>query len=293
MQHLFALSTLRMRRGLLIACASALVLAATSAVAGAGDSYIIVASTTSTQNSGLLDAILPEFKQATGFEARVVAVGTGAALDMGRRCDADVELVHAPAAEQQFVAQGYGLKRHPVMYNDFVIVGPASDPAGINGMDSAAKALAAIAEAKSAFASRGDDSGTNKKELSLWSKAGVDPTSASGKWYRETGSGMGATLNTARGMDAYALADRGTWISFNNRGDLKVLVEGDQALFNPYSVIRINPAKCPDINVAGGKAFVAWLTGKAGQKAVADYRLKGQQLFHPSAGDGAGEDEVH
>ena len=283
MKFPFSASPLHARHGLLIACFWTLVFAAIPVVAAAADNYIIVASTTSTQNSGLLDAILPEFKQATGVEARVVAVGTGAALDMGRRCDADVELVHAPAAEKQFVAQGYGLKRHPVMYNDFVIVGPASDPAGINGMDSAAKALAAIAKTKSAFASRGDDSGTNKKELSLWSKAGVDPTSASGTWYRETGSGMGATLNTARGMDAYALADRGTWISFNNRGDLKILVQGDQALFNPYSVMRINPEKCPDINVAGGKAFIAWLTGEAGQKAVAEYRLKGQQLFHPSA----------
>jgi tungstate transport system substrate-binding protein len=279
----FSISAVRVRGGLLIACALALAFAATSVGAAAADNHIIVASTTSTQNSGLLDAILPEFKQATGVEARVVAVGTGAALDMGRRCDADVELVHAPAAEKQFVAQGYGLKRHPVMYNDFVIVGPASDPAGIGGMDSAAKALLAIAKSRSTFASRGDDSGTNKKELSLWSKAGVDPTSASGKWYRETGSGMGATLNTARGMDAYALADRGTWISFNNRGDLKILVQGDKALFNPYSVMRVNPEKCPDINVAGGKAFVAWLTGKAGQTAIAAYRLKGEQLFHPSA----------
>ncbi len=281
----FSPPTPRAGRGLLLACALALVLAATAGVASAAAGHIIVASTTSTQNSGLLDAILPEFRQATGVEARVVAVGTGAALDMGRRCDADVELVHAPAAEKKFVAQGYGLKRHPVMYNDFVIVGPASDPAGIKGMPSAAKALAAIAKSKSAFASRADDSGTNKKELSLWAKAGVNPISASGKWYRETGSGMGATLNTARAMNAYALADRGTWISFNNRGDLKILVEGDKALFNPYSVMRINPAKCPRVNVAGGEAFVTWLTGNAGQKAIADYRLKGEQLFHPSANE--------
>lgn len=269
--------------GLVTSCALALALTATAGIASAVDGHIIVASTTSTQNSGLLDAILPEFKQATGVEARVVAVGTGAALDMGRRCDADVELVHAPAAEKKFVAEGYGLKRHAVMYNDFVIVGPASDPAGIQNMEDAAKALAAIAKSKSAFASRADDSGTNKKELSLWAEAGVNPISASGKWYRETGSGMGATLNTARAMDAYALADRGTWISFNNRGDLKILVEGDKALFNPYSVMRINPEKCPKINVAGGEAFVAWITGEAGQKAIADYRLKGEQLFHPSA----------
>ena len=267
----------------MIACTLPLVVIATTAVASANHGYIIVASTTSTQNSGLLDAILPQFRQATGVEARVVAVGTGAALDMGRRCDADVELVHAPAAEKKFVAEGWGLKRHPVMYNDFVIVGPASDPAGIKGMPSAVMALAAIARSKSPFASRGDDSGTNKKELSLWSETGVNPTRASGKWYRETGSGMGATLNTARAMHAYVLADRGTWISFNNRGGLKILVQGDKALFNPYSVMRINPGKCPKVNVAGGKAFVAWLTGNAGQKAVADYRLKGQQLFHPSA----------
>lgn len=285
MKFSFSPSTPRAGLGFLIACALALVLTATAMVASAADDHIIVASTTSTQNSGLLDAILPEFQKASGVEARVVAVGTGAALDMGRRCDADVELVHAPAAEKKFVAQGYGLKRHSVMYNDFVIVGPASDPAGIKGMDSAAKALATIAKSKSPFTSRGDDSGTNKKELSLWSKAGVDPTSASGKWYRETGSGMGATLNTTRGMNAYTLADRGTWISFNNRGDLTILVQGDKALFNPYSVMRINPKKCPDVNAAGGKAFVAWITGKAGQKAVADYRLKGQQLFHPSANE--------
>lgn len=273
----------RTRSGLLIACTLAVALIATAGAASAAGDHIIVASTTSTQNSGLLDAILPEFRKATGVEARVVAVGTGAALDLGRRCDADVELVHAPAAEKKFVAQGYGLKRHPVMYNDFVIVGPASDPAGIKGMDSASRALAAIARSRSAFTSRGDDSGTNKKERSLWAKAGVDPSSASGQWYRETGSGMGATLNTTRAMNAYALADRGTWISFNNRGDLTILVQGDKALFNPYSVMRINPEKCPNVNVAGGKAFIAWLTGKAGQKAVADYRLKGQQLFHPSA----------
>ncbi|MEO5813203.1 MAG: substrate-binding domain-containing protein [Rhodanobacter sp.] len=281
----FSLSppTPRARLGWVIAGVVTIALAATAGAASAADGHIIVASTTSTQNSGLLDAILPEFRQATGVEARVVAVGTGAALDMGRRCDADVELVHAPAAEKKFVAEGFGLKRHPVMYNDFVIVGPASDPAGIKGMDSAAKALAAIAKSKSPFTSRGDDSGTNKKELSLWSAAAVDPTKASGEWYRETGSGMGATLNTARAMDAYALADRGTWISFNNRGDLKIQVEGDKALFNPYSVMRINPAKCPKVNVAGGEAFVAWITGKAGQKAIAGYRLKGEQLFHPSA----------
>ena len=269
--------------GLMIACTLSLVMIATTAVASANHGYIIVASTTSTQNSGLLDAILPQFRQATGVEARVVAVGTGAALDMGRRCDADVELVHAPAAEKKFVAEGWGLKRHPVMYNDFVIVGPASDPAGIKGMPSAVMALAAIARSKSPFASRGDDSGTNKKELSLWSETGVNPARASGTWYRETGSGMGATLNTARAMHAYVLADRGTWISFNNRGGLTILVQGDKALFNPYSVMRINPGKCPKVNVAGGRAFVAWLTGNAGQKAVADYRLKGQQLFHPSA----------
>jgi tungstate transport system substrate-binding protein len=265
------------------ACILAWVLAAAAGVASAANDHIIIASTTSTQNSGLLDAILPEFSKATGVEARVVAVGTGAALNMGRRCDADVELVHAPAAERKFVAEGYGLKRHAVMYNDFVIVGPASDPAGIEGMDSPIQALAAIARSRSAFASRGDDSGTNKKELSLWSKAGVNPTLASGTWYRETGSGMGATLNTTRAMNAYTLADRGSWISFNNRGDLKILVQGAQDLFNPYSVIRVNPARCPSVNVAGGKAFVAWLTGKAGQKAIAEYRLDGQQLFHPSA----------
>lgn len=259
--------------------------ATASSAATAADTHIIVASTTSTQNSGLFDDILPTFQKATGVEARVVAVGTGAALDMGRRCDADVVFVHAPAAEKKFVADDYGVKRHAVMHNDFIIVGPAPDPANIKDMDNAANALARIAESKATFTSRGDDSGTNKKELSLWSKAGVDPSDASGTWYRETGSGMGATLNTTRAMNAYTLADRGTWISFNNRGDLEILVEGDAALFNPYGVMRVNPKKCSDVNVAGGKAFVEWITGEAGQQAIADYRLKDQQLFYPDANE--------
>jgi len=272
------------------ATASALLLAVVTATASSGamaaGDHIIVASTTSTQNSGLFDGILPTFQKATGVEARVVAVGTGAALDMGRRCDAAIVFVHAPAAEKRFVADGYGVKRHAVMHNDFVIVGPTSDPADIQGMDNAADALARIAESQATFTSRGDDSGTNKKELSLWSKAGVDPSDASGTWYRETGAGMGATLNTTRAMNAYTLADRGTWISFNNRGDLEILVEGDKALFNPYGVMRVNPEKCPNVNIAGGKAFVEWITGEAGQQAIADFRLKDQQLFHPDASDG-------
>ncbi len=256
-----------------------------SGAAPAADRYIVVASTTSTQNSGLFDYLLPAFENKSGIDVRVVAVGTGAALDMARRCDADVVLVHAPNAEKRFVAEGHGVERYPVMYNDFIIVGPENDPGGIRSMQDASKALAMIASAEAVFVSRGDDSGTNKKELLLWRQAGVDPLDDSGTWYRETGSGMGATLNTAQAMRGYTLADRGTWISFNNRGNLEMLVEGDPALYNPYGVIMVNPEKCPSVKADAAGNFIDWLRSAAGQQHIADFRLKGQQLFIPDAAD--------
>src|SRR5699024_2559627 len=240
---------------------------------------------TSTENSGLFDYMLPQFEQDTGIEVRVTAVGTGAALDMGRRCDTDALLVHAKQAELQYVDDGYGVERHDVMYNDFIIVRPASDPAGIGGMDDAAQALATIAQDEDVFLSRGDDSGTNKKELSLWDAAGVDPLPASGEWYRETGDGMGATLNTAQAMAGYTLTDRGTWISFKNKGELEVLVEGDERLFNQYGVMLINPERCPQASTAAAREFSDWLISDRGQDVIASYRLQGKQLFHPNADD--------
>ncbi len=267
----------RLRTGL-----AALLLAATPVVAAADD-VITVASTTSTEASGLFGHILPGFEDETGLDVRVVAVGTGQALEIARRGDADVLFVHHKPSEREFVANGFGVERHPVMYNDFILVGPGADPAGIDGMSDAPAALGAIAEAEAPFASRGDNSGTNKKELELWSAAGVDPQDASGDWYRETGSGMGKTLNTAAAMDAYALADRGTWISFNNRRDLELLVEGDERLFNPYGVILVNPKRHEHVNAEDGRRFIDWLTSPEGQEAIASFRLKGQQLFHPNA----------
>ena len=259
-----------------------------TAVAGpsvAGERYITVASTTSTEASGLFDYLLPRFERRTGIEVRVVAVGTGQAIAIARRGDADVLFVHHEPSERAFVANGHGVKRHPVMYNDFIVVGPTGDPAGIEGMDRAAPALAAVARAEALFASRGDDSGTHKKEMELWQAAGIDPTAAGGNWYRETGSGMGRTLNTAAAMDAYTLADRGTWISFDNRRDLELLVEGDPALFNPYGAILVSPEQHPHVKAEMGRRFIAWLISDAGQDAIAAYRLRGQQLFHPAAGD--------
>jgi tungstate transport system substrate-binding protein len=249
----------------------------------AQDQFIIVQSTTSTEASGLFGHILPKFQEQTGIEARVVAVGTGQALKNAQNCDGDVLFVHAKPDEEKFVDAGYGVERFDVMYNDFVIVGPAADPAKIGGMSDASEALQTVALAKAPFASRGDDSGTHKKELSLWQEAGVDPAAASGDWYRETGSGMGATLNTAVGMDAYALTDRGTWISFENQGDFEVLVEGDDALFNQYGVIRVSPEHCPNVKTEPAQQFVDWITGPEGQQAIADYQLNGQQLFFPNA----------
>ena len=253
-----------------------------SPLASAADS-IVVQSTTSTQNSGLFDYMLPKFTAKTGIQVKVVAVGTGQALKNARNGDGDVLLVHAKPAEEKFVADGYGVKRSDLMYNDFVIVGPKSDPAGIRGGKDAIAALTKLAQTKSPFASRGDDSGTNKKELRLWKETGISPEKASGDWYRETGSGMGATLNTAAGMGAYTMSDRATWIAFKNKGDLEILVEGDKRLFNQYGVILVNPKKYPHVNVKAGQAFIDWLLSKEGQAVIASYKLNGQQLFFPNA----------
>lgn len=253
-----------------------------SAVQAAGKS-IFVQSTTSTANSGLYDHLLPRFEAETGIKAHVVAVGTGQAIRNARNCDGDVLLVHSKPAEQRFVADGFGVKRLDLMYNDFVIVGPEADPAKIAGMTEVTGALQKIAGVAAPFASRGDDSGTHKKELALWNAAGIDPAPASGKWYRSTGSGMGATLNVAVGMGAYALTDRATWINFNNKNDFKILTEGDKAMFNQYGVVLVDRAKCPDAKAELGQIFIDWLVGPAGQAHIASHKIAGQQLFFPNA----------
>ena len=257
-------------------------LAAMTSTALAAD-VIILQSTTSTQNSGLLDHLLPMFEKKTGVKVKVGAVRTGQALKNARNGDGDVLLVHARDAELKFVREGWGVDRRDVMYNDFVIVCPKSDPAGIRGMRNAVAALKNIARKKVPFASRGDDSGTNRKELKLWKAAGIDPRKESGKWYRETGSGMGATLNVAAGMGACTLTDRGTWIAFRNKGDLEVMVQGDPALFNQYGVMLVNPKIHPHVKEKPARAFIDWLTGPEGQKAIAGYRVNGRQLFFPNA----------
>lgn len=244
--------------------------------------FITVASTTSTEQSGLFKHLLPQFTEKTGIEVRVVAVGTGQALKIGERGDADVVFVHAKSAEEDFVAKGFGVDRSDVMYNDFVLVGPKGDPAGITGSGDAVKALQAIAEKKAPFVSRGDDSGTHKAELDLWKLAALDPK-ADGNWYRETGSGMGPALNTAAGMDAYILADRGTWLSFKNRGDLAILVEGDDRLFNQYGIILVNPTRHAHVKEKEARAFIDWVVSPEGQAAIADYKIEGEQLFFPNA----------
>ena len=249
--------------------------------------FIVVQSTTSTRNSGLLDHLLPRFTAESGIEVRVVAVGTGQALRNARNGDADVLLVHAKPAEEAFVAAGFGVERFDLMYNDFVIVGPASDPAAVAGANDAVASLVAIARAGAAFASRGDDSGTHRKELELWSETEVDTASASGGWYRETGSGMGATLNAAVGMNAYTLTDRATWIAFGNKGDFAIHVEGDARLFNQYGVILVNPRMHPHVKAAAGRAFIDWMLGPEGQSAIASFRIGDRQLFFPNAGRGA------
>ena len=250
---------------------------------GAEPRFITLASTTSTENSGLLAHLLPRFLAATGIEVRVVAVGTGQALRIARNGDADVLLVHHRPSEEAFVAEGHGVARHEVMINDYVIGGPRADPAGIADNSSAVAAFAQIAAAQAPFVSRGDDSGTHKKELALWAAAGIDPASASGTWYREVGAGMGATLNIAAAMPAYLLSDRSTWVSFRNKGHLMLLVEGDPPLFNPYGVILVNPDRHPHVKAAEGQAFIDWMLSDEGQSAIASFRVDGQQLFFPRA----------
>jgi tungstate transport system substrate-binding protein len=250
----------------------------------AADRFITVASTTSTEQSGLFKHLLPIFQQKSGVEVRVVAVGTGQAIKLAEKGDADVLFVHHKPSEEKFVAEGWSAKRLAVMYNDFVVVGPASDPAKIAGTKDTTAAFKKIAEAKAPFASRGDKSGTHLAEMAFWKEAGVDATAASGQWYRETGSGMGPTLNTAAGMNAYALADRGTWLSFTNRQDLRVVVEGDPKLFNQYGVMLVAKTRHGHVKDADGQIFVDWLVSPEGQKAIADYKIGGQQLFFPNAG---------
>ena len=244
---------------------------------------IIVQSTTSTQNSGLFDFILPQFESQTGISVKVVAVGTGQALKNGRNGDGDVLLVHAKSAEEEFVARGFGVERFDVMYNDFVIIGPKHDPATLAGTSDIVDAMKKISSSKSLFASRGDDSGTHKKERQLWQLAAIDVMSQSGNWYRETGSGMGATLNIAVGMGAYTLCDRATWIAFGNKTTMAILSEGDALLFNQYGVMLVNPANHPHVKHQFGRVFMDWLTGIKGQAAIANYRLEGKQLFFPNA----------
>jgi len=249
----------------------------------AAERFITVASTTSTENSGLFGHLLPLFTARTGIEVRVVAVGTGQAIKLARNGDADVLFVHHKPSEEKFVAEGFGVKRYDVMYNDFVLVGPKADPAGIRGMKDVAAALKKIAAAEAPFASRGDDSGTHKKERALWRAAGIDVAAVSGTWYRETGAGMGATLNTAAAMNAYTLSDRGTWLAFANKADLDILVAGDTRLFNPYGVTLVNPARHPHVKAEDGQAFIDWLISPEGQAAIAAFRVGGQQLFFPNA----------
>lgn len=259
------------------------ILAVAAVSTSAAERFITVASTTSTQNSGLFDYMLPKFQQKTGIEVRVVAVGTGQAIRNARNGDADVLFVHHKPSEEKFVAEGFGVKRSDVMYNDFVLLGPNGDPAGVRGMKDIAAALVKIAGGKSVFASRGDDSGTHKKELSLWKTAGIDVKAASGGWYRETGSGMGATLNAASGMAGYVLSDRATWLNFGNKGDLAILVEGDERLFNQYGIILVNPAKHKHVKEADGQQFVDWVLSPEGQKVIAEYQINGNQAFFPNA----------
>jgi len=271
------------RRMLIAAVAAAAVLS--GAPVSAQDKSIVVSSTTSTQDSGLFGYILPLFKQKTGIEVKVIAQGTGQALDTGRRGDADVVFVHAKSAEEKFLAEGQGVKRYPVMYNDFVLIGPKSDPAGIKGMKDVGAALKAIMAKGAPFISRGDRSGTHIAEINLWKASGIDIEKEKGPWYKSIGQGMGAALNTASASNAYVLADRGTWLSFKNRGELVIAVEGDKRLFNQYGVMLVNPAKHPNVKKDLGQQFIDWLVSPEGQKAIASYKIDGQQLFYPNASD--------
>jgi len=271
-----------LRRRVVLLGALAAAMASAAPPAWSQDRFIVMASTTSTEQSGLFGHLLPLFKQATGVDVRVVAVGTGQALDMARRGDADVVFVHDTAAEEKFVAEGFSVKRWPVMYNDFVVVGPASDPAKIKGNDIAA-ALAKLNASAAPFISRGDKSGTHAAELRLWQAAGIDLAKAKPAGYKECGCGMGPALNMGSSSNAYVLSDRGTWLSFKNRGDLAILVEGDKRLFNQYGVMVVNPAKHPHVKSALAQQFADWVVSAAGQQAIADYKINGQQLFFPNA----------
>jgi len=252
-------------------------------LANANGNSLLLQSTTSTANSGLYDYLLPLYEEDSGIKVNVVAVGTGQAIRNAQNCDADVLLVHAKSAEEKFVAKGYGVERFDLMYNDFVIVGPANDPAELKPGKNVTEAMQSIAASGSLFASRGDDSGTHKKELSLWEASGIDIQNSDINWYRSTGSGMGATLNTSVGLSAYTLTDRATWISFKNKADFSIAVEGDPALFNQYGVIMVNPEKCPSVNAVAGQAFIKWLRSAETQTAIANYTMNGQQLFFPNA----------
>jgi tungstate transport system substrate-binding protein len=253
--------------------------------ASAQEKFITVASTTSTEQSGLFGYLLPIYERQTGVKVRVVALGTGQALDVARRGDADVVFVHARAAEEKFLAEGQGVKRYPVMYNDFVLIGPQGDPARIGGSKDILAALRRVEAAQAPFVSRGDRSGTHMAELDLWKAAAVDIDRRKGPWYRDTGQGMGPALNTAASMGAYVLADRGTWLAFKNRGDLRILVEGDKRLFNQYGVMLVNPEKHPNVKKQLGQQFIDWLVSPTGQKAIAAYQIGGEQLFYPNAAD--------
>jgi len=270
-------------RHALVALALGAVMAATPALAQ--DKSIVVASTTSTQDSGLFEYLLPLFKKKTGITVKVVAQGTGQALDTGRRGDADVVFVHAKSAEEKFLAEGQGVQRFPVMYNDFVLIGPKSDPAGIKGMKDVARAFQTIKEKQASFISRGDRSGTHIAELKLWKDAGIDIGKDKGHWYKSIGQGMGAALNIANASNAYVLSDRGTWIHFKNKGDLQILVEGDKRMFNQYGVMLVNPAKHPNVQKDLGQQFIDYLISPEGQKDIANYKIDGEQLFYPNAND--------
>jgi tungstate transport system substrate-binding protein len=270
------------RRTFLIAAA---LLAGLVTPALSQDKSIVVSSTTSTQDSGLFGHILPLFKAKTGIDVKVLSQGTGQALDTGRRGDADVVFVHARAQEEKFVADGFGVKRFPVMYNDFILIGPKTDPAGVKGSKDIVAALKAIKTKAAPFISRGDKSGTHSAELNLWKAAGIDVAGAAkGPWYKEIGQGMGAALNTASASNSYVLADRGTWLSFKNRGELDIVVEGDTKLFNQYGVILVSPEKHPSVKKEWGQAFIDWIISPEGQKAIAEYKISGSQLFFPNAG---------
>jgi tungstate transport system substrate-binding protein len=272
------------RRNFIVSIALAAVICSAHPVL-AQDKSIIVASTTSTEDSGLFEYLLPLYKQKTGVIVKVIAQGTGQALDTGRRGDADVVFVHARSAELKFLSEGHGVKRYPVMYNDFVLIGPKSDPGGIKGLKDVVKAFQIIKDKQASFISRGDRSGTNIAELQLWKDSGIDIEKDKGPWYKAIGQGMGAALNTAGASNAYVLSDRGTWINFKNKGDLQILVEGDKRMFNQYGLMLVNPEKHPNVKKELGQQFIDYLISPEGQKDIANYKINGEQLFYPNAND--------